>query len=280
MTDTQHDQATHDPAPHDPAPHDPATDEWRTYDEFAAGIDTYRLPNTDLAGTALTLTLDDGSTLSLTFDADTVTWTASGAIGSGGTDPYDAVAVRDDVVFVNLPLTSVEREAITVVYSTGTHRALVAHSVIGDEDVDGTPRVRQTFHAAVTDAGEPSGEVPAPSRDLIGKRNVYRYSPQHLYEHVYVSSQRYAWQCLEGVQRGHGDMDLSTVWKFADGLYLFCFREFRIAVASVWLHDLGYDLRTTGVFLGLNGAGESEHSRAGGHIYPLGSVSYPDAQPV
>ncbi|MES1170255.1 MAG: MoaF C-terminal domain-containing protein, partial [Leifsonia sp.] len=239
MTDTTHDQETI---------HDPATDEWRTYDEFAAGIDTYRLPNTDFAGTTIALTLDDGSAMTLAFGSDAVAWTASGA--AGGSDPYDAVAVRDDVVFVNLPLTSVEREAITVVYSTTTHRALVAHSVIGEEDVDGTPRVRQTFHAAVTDGGEPTGDAPGPSRDLIGKRNVYRYSPHHLYEHVYVSSQRYAWQCLEGVQRGHGDMDLSTVWKFADGLYLFCFREFRIAVASVWLHDLGYDLRTTGIFLG------------------------------
>lgn len=272
MTDLQH-----DPAPVDPAPLDPDTDEWRTYDEFAAGIDTYRLPNTALAGTTLALTLDDGTALTLAFDQDAVSWAWE---GTGGRDPYDAVAVRDDVVFVNLPLTSVEREAITVVYSTGTHRALVARSVIGEEDVEGTPRVRQTFHAAVTDGGQPTGDVPGPSRDLIGKRNIYRYSPEHLYEHVYVSSQRYAWQCLEGVQRGHGDMDLSTVWKFADGLYLFCFREFRIAVASVWLHDLGYDLRTTGIFLGLNGAGESEHSRAGGHIYPLGSVSYPDAQPV
>ena len=256
---------------------DPALDEWRTYDEFAAGIDTFRLPNTDLAGTALVLTLDDGSSLSLDFGAGTVDWSGLGAYG---TDPYDAVAVRDDVVFVNLPLDSREREALTVVYSTTTHRATVIRSRIAAEAVGGTPQVAQEFWAATTDGGAPTGEQPGPSRDLIGKRNVYRYSPYHLYEHVYVSSQRYAWQCLEGVQRGHGDMDLSTVWKFADGLYLFCFRESRIAVASVWLHDLGYQLMTTGIFLGLNGEGAAEHSRAGGHIYPLGSVSYPDAQPV
>lgn len=262
------------------SPGDPALDEWRTYDEFAAGIDTYRLPNTDLDGTSLRITLDDGTALALDFGAETVSWSATGGYEASGTDPYDAVAVREDVVFVNLPLTSREREALTIVYSTTTHRALAALSHISDEDVEGTPRVTQRFWAGVTDDGPPTGEAPAPSRDLIGKRNVYRYSPHHLYEHVYVSSQRYAWQCLEGVQRGHGDMDLSTVWKFADGLYLFCFREFRIAVASVWLHDLGYQLMTTGIFLGLNGAGESEHSRGGGHIYPLGSVSYPDVQPV
>ncbi|MBW1640350.1 MoaF C-terminal domain-containing protein [Microbacterium resistens] len=262
----------------------PDPDEWRTYDEFAAGIDTYRLPNTDLDGTALVLTLDDGQTLSLRFGPataeggeGTVAWEG---FGSAGTDPYDAVAVREDVVFVNLPLTSRAREAITVVYSTSTHRATVVRSRIAAEAVEGTPQVGQEFWSAVTDAGEPTGEIPGPSRDLIGKRNIYRYSPHHLYEHVYVSSQRYAWQCLEGVQRGHGDMDLSTVWKAGEGLYLFCFREFRIAVASVWLHDLGYQLMTTGIFLGLTGDGDAEHSRAGGHIYPLGSVSYPDAQPV
>lgn len=256
---------------------DPALDEWRTYDEFAAGIDTFRLPNTTLAGTALMLTLDDHTTLALRFDEDSVTWEG---LSSSGRDPYDAVRVRDDVVFVNIPFETREREALTVVFSTTTHRATVIRSRIAAEAVEGTPQVGQDFWAATTDAGPATGEVPGPSRDLIGKRNIYRYSPHHLYEHVYVSSQRYAWQCLEGVQRGHGDMDLSTVWKFADGLYLFCFREFRIAVASVWLHDLGYQLMTTGIFLGLNGDGESEHSRAGGHIYPLGAVAYPDAQPV
>lgn len=259
------------------AAHDPALDEWRTYDQFAAGIDTFRLPNITLGDTSLTLTLDDDTTLALRFDDDTVAWEG---FGTAGRDPYDAVAVRTDVRFVNIPLESREREAITVVYSTTTHRATVVRSRIAAEATAGTPQVGQEFWAAVTDAGPATGEVPGASRDLIGKRNLYRYSPFHLYEHVYVSSQRYAWQCLEGVQRGHGDMDLSTVWKFADGLYLFCFREFRIAVASVWLHDLGYQLMTTGVFLGLNGDGASEHSRGGGHIYPLGAVAYPDAQPI
>ncbi|XPP26947.1 MAG: MoaF C-terminal domain-containing protein [Leucobacter sp.] len=260
----------------------PEVDEWRTYDEFAAGIDTYRLPNVSLDGQSIELTLDDGSTIALDFGADTVTWQASGSIAAtaGTRDPYDAVAVREDVLFVNLPLTSREAEAVTLVWSTKTGRAIVTHSAISPEAVEGETQVKQTFFAATLGGVEATGEVPAASRDLIGMRNVYRYSPNHLYEHVYMSSERYAWQNLQGVQRGHGDMDLSTVWKLDEGLYLFCFREFRISVASVWLHDLGYKLMTTGIFLGLNGEGVSEHQRAGGHIYPLGTVKYPDAQPV
>ncbi|GAA1917693.1 molybdenum cofactor biosynthesis F family protein [Microbacterium aoyamense] len=261
---------------------DPALEEWRTYDEFAAGIDTYRLPNVSLDGQSIRIVLDDGSAIELAFAADSVTWSADGTIAtpSGTQDPYDAVHVRQGVFFVNLPLASRDRTALTLVFSTTTHRALAVLSTIASEAVEGVPQVGQVFWAGTLDGGEARGDTPAASRDLIGKRNVYRYSPNHLYEHVYLSSERYCWQCIEGVQRGHGDTDLSTVWKFDEGLYLFCFREFRIAVASVWLHDLGYPLRTTGIFLGLNGAGEAEHSRAGGHIYPLGSVSYPDAQPV
>ncbi|QZY51691.1 MoaF C-terminal domain-containing protein [Leucobacter tenebrionis] len=256
-------------------------DEWATYDEFAAGIDTYRLPNVSLEGRELSLTLDDGSSLSLAFGSDTARWSASGTIAEAdATDPYDAVQVRKDVFFLNLPLESRDREAVTVVWSERTGRAIVTHSHIDAERVEGEPQVKQDFHAATIDGADAIGDEPGESRDLIGMRNLYRYSPEHLYEHVYMSTERYAWQNLQGVQRGHGDMDLSTVWKLDDGLYLFCFREFRISVASVWLHDLGYNLMTTGIFLGINGDGESEHSRAGGHIYPLGTVKYPDAQPV
>lgn len=259
------------------------TEEWRTYDEFAAGIDTFRLPQADLTGTELTVHLDGGPTLQLTFTGPaTVSWTSVGVLATTGAaqDPCDAVAVRPDVTFVNLPLTSRERESVTLVFSTTTRRVLAVHSVIAEHAQAGTPQVSQTFWAGTLDGADPTGPMPGPSRDLIGRRNLYRYSPEHLYEHVYISSQRYAWQCLQGVQRGHGDMDLSTVWAFDDDLYLFCFREFKIAVASVWLHDLGPAMRTTGVFLGLTGAGEAEHSRAGGHVIPLGRVDYPDVQPV
>ena len=261
---------------------DAAGDEWKSYDDFAAGIDTYRKPNVSLGGTTLEVAFGQGSTLNLSFRDDaSVQWSASGEIvEAGSTDPYDAVESRPGVFFVNLPLTSREREAITVMFTRATNRAIVTHSVIAPERVEGTPQVGQAFWAGTTNEGPATGPEPAESRDLIGMRNVYRYSPNHLYEHMYVSTQRYAWQCLEGEQRGHGDMDLSTVWKLDDGLYLFCFREFRISVASVWLHDLGYGLNTTGIFLGISATGQSMHSRAGGYIYPLGTVRYPDAQPV
>jgi hypothetical protein len=259
-----------------------AAEQWRTYDDFAAGIDTYRLPDADLTGQRFSITLKDGPHLNLAFTSPTqVQWSGDERLAtSNSADPYEAVQVRPDVLFVNLPFTSREREQLTLVISPKSGRVAAVHSVIQPKAEAGVPQVAQSFWSGTLSGVEISREEPGPSRYLIGHRNVYRYSPNHLYEHVYLSSERYAWQCIQGAQRGHGDVDMSTVWKFEEGLYIFCFREFKIAVASVWLHDLGYQLRTTGNFLGINAAGESEHSRAGGHIYPMGSVRYPDVQPI
>lgn len=259
-------------------------DDWKTYDEFANGIDTYRLPQHDLTGQSLTVTSTGGPTVTYAFESPgTVSWTATGAgwDGASGTDPCDVVAVRDDVLFVNVAFGSRERETLTTFLDRGTGRALSVHCAIAAEATPGVPQVSQEFWPGTTDdVAEPTGEEPAPTRDLIGRRHLNRYSPDHLYEHTYINSGRYAWQCLQGVQRGHGDMDQATYWRFAEGLYLFAFREFRIPVASVWLFDVGIDLTTTGTFLGLNGEGQAEVSRAGGRIYPLGAIAYPDVTPA
>jgi hypothetical protein len=135
------------------------------------------------------------------------------------------------------------------------------------------------FTPGVLAGHEVRGEAPAPSRDLIGLRALYRYSPNHLYEHVYLSSERYAWQCLVGEQRGHGDVDLATTWSLGDDLYVFTFREFIIPVAATWLYDLTA-MRTTGTFVGLGADGTVKIAPGGAFITVLGRVSYPDEQPV
>ena len=126
---------------------------------------------------------------------------------------------------------------------------------------------------------DPAGAEPAPTRDLIGLRALYRYSPDHLYEHVYLSTERYAWQCLVGEQRGHGDVDLASTWKVADQLYVFTFREFAIPVAATWLYDWDAST-TTGTFVGIGSDGGIRVAPGGGLITALGRVQYPDEQPV
>ncbi|MBK5652612.1 MAG: molybdenum cofactor biosynthesis protein F, partial [Rhizobium sp.] len=142
--------------------------------------------------------------------------------------------------------------------------------------------VRQDYTPGIV--GDPAvpatGIEPAPTRDLIGLTAHYEYSPQHVYEHVYLSSQRYAWQNIVGVQRGHGDVDLATTYKFDHNQYVFGFREFIIPVASIFFYNWD-DMRSTGKFLGVTSQGTIENKPAGAFIAMKSRTSYDDSkQPV
>jgi hypothetical protein len=252
--------------------------DWKTYEELAYGIDTNRLPATDaLAGADLPIRLNDGSTLHLRFeDGERLSWSETdGATRRTGVDAYDAVAVDNSTYFVDFWPRQAERDAYTVVVDTSTGRALTVLSTVAPEPVEGRPRVGQLFRIGAVGDAPPSGFEPRETRDLIGKRILNDYSPNHLYEHIYVNSNRYCWQCLAGVQKGHGDCDLASYYKFDEGRYLFTFREFRIPVASVFFFNMD-TMRSTGKFLGIEGDGHINNSYAGAHISVLSTTTYPD----
>ncbi|MFJ4656995.1 molybdenum cofactor biosynthesis F family protein [Nocardia sp. NPDC088792] len=251
--------------------------EWKALDDFAAGIDTNRLPATDgLIGQRWLLERSGGAPTDLRFrTADRVDWTSGSA---SGTDWYEAVEVADGVYFLARTFADRPRVSEVTAVHLPTARTITVVSTIAAEPTPGVPRVSQEFFPGTIDiggVGRPSGEVPGPTRDLIGWRAVYRYSPNHLYEHVYLSSERYCWQCLIGEQRGHGDVDLATTWKLAPNLYIFTFREFLIPVAATWLYNLDA-MRSTGRFFGLADDGAVRNAPGGAHITALGRVQYPD----
>lgn len=266
---------THNPTP---VSGEPVPDGWKSADEFAAGIDGNRLPAGEtLAGTRLTLRLADGELVLDLGERGELRLTRPGRAPSVGW--YELVEARPDAHFLTVTDEQDRLWSAVVMTSTATGRALVVESRIAPEPTPGRPRVSQTFAVADVAGRAATGEVPGPTRDLIGWRALYRYSPHHLYEHVYLSSERYAWQCLAGEQRGHGDVDLATTYKLADGLYVFTFREFVIPVAATWLYDLDA-MRTTGTFFGLAADGTVLRAPGGAQITDLGRVAYPDEVPV
>jgi hypothetical protein len=256
-----------------------APPDWKALDDFAAGIDGNRLPRSDvLAGTSLVVGEQGRSPLHLEFrGTDEVSWRRED--GSSGTDWYEVVEVRPDVHYLTITDSAAPLRATVLIVHRGTGRTLTITSTIAEEPTPGQPRVSQLFRPGVIEGEVFTGDPPAPSRDLIGLRALYRYSPNHLYEHVYLSSERYAWQCLVGEQRGHGDVDLATTWKLDDNMYVFTFREFLIPVAATWLYDMEA-LRTTGTFVGLGADDTVRVAPGGAHMTLLGRVTYPDDQPV
>lgn len=253
--------------------------DWKTYDEFAYGIDTNRLPATEaLAGSSHKISFEDGRTLELGFAKGEVKWSDG---KEGGTDKVEAIEVAPKTYFVEIVFAGRPKEAETLILNIETRRVLSIYSLVRDaKDAVGEPQVSQIFRPGIIEGGAASGPVPHESRDLIGLRAHFTYSPNHVYEHTYLSSQRYAWQCLVGVQRGHGDVDLTTTYKFDENLYIFTFREFKIAVASTFLYNFN-DMRSTGKFLGITGDGRIQNSPAGAFIRKASMTYYlPGQEPV
>lgn len=254
---------------------------WKTYDEFAAGIATNRLPpSISLDGWSETIRFKDGRTLSLRIAGRRVSWTDE---AGSGDDPCEVVEVAPDTYFIELLFAERSNQAETLVVNRRTRRVLSIYSIVRTkEEAVGEPQVAQIFRPGVL--GDPNvppiGMEPAETRDLIGMRAHFTYSPNHVYEHTYLSSQRYCWQCLVGVQRGHGDVDMTTTYKFDENQYVFTFREFKIAVASTFFYNFN-DMRSTGKFLGITGDGRIENNPAGAFIRKASMTYYlPGQEPV
>lgn len=251
---------------------------WKNYDDFALGIATNRLPpSAGLDGRELSLEIG-ARRLSLTVSGNTHAWQE----GEGrGTDWCEVIEVAPRVFFLDRTVDARPDQAETLILSLVSGRALSILSEVRPEGTfPGEPRVAQVFQPGGIAGLALSGPEPAPTRDLIGLRAHYTYSPNHVYEHTYLSSERYCWQNLVGVQRGHGDVDMASTWKFDEGQYVFAFREFKIPVASTFFYNFA-TLRSTGKFLGLDGGGKVLNSPAGAQIRKVSMTYYlPGEDPV
>lgn len=248
--------------------------EWKNYDDFAAGIATNRAPSSaKLSGESFEIRLNTGRQFILAFQTAQTVQVSEGRHTE--LNWCDVVEVAPDTFFIDMTFAAKPDFAETLILNVKTRRVLSIVAEVRNEGThSGEPRVAQTYQPGVILGGGVSGMEPAPTRDLIGLTAHYTYSPNHVYEHIYLSAQRYAWQCLKGVQRGHGDVDLATTFKFADGQYVFGFREFIIPVASLFFYNW-QDMRSTGKFLGVTGEGKIMNSPAGAFISKNSTTTYP-----
>jgi hypothetical protein len=252
---------------------------WKSLDDIAAGIDANRLPRTDkLTGTGLVVIEQGRAPLRLEFrTGNRVSWRRDDV--AEGTDWYEAVESRADVHYLTITDATRPMRACVLIVNRTTGRTLTVTSIIADRPIPGRPRVSQHIRPGVIDGVVFTGDPPAPTRALIGLRMFHQYSPDHLYEHTYLSSQRYAWQCLVGPQRGHAHVDLASTWRLADDLYVFTTREFLNPIGTTWLYDLQAN-RSTGTLIGLRANGTVMVVPGGAFITPLDRITYPEHQPV
>jgi hypothetical protein len=98
----------------------------------------------------------------------------------------------------------------------------------------------------------PDAALPQPTRDLLGKRVEYIYSPHERYEHIYLNDGSYTWRCIEGSERGLGDTDACHYYAIDTDLYLFIWREKIIPTLGIVMVDLRA-MKTTGKIMGYEG---------------------------
>jgi hypothetical protein len=271
---------------------------WISVGELAEafGPDNYTpRPTGDLAGSAQTLYFDDGRVVEHRFLSDSMlTWRVSGgpADGTAGEAEYRALEVRDGIYFVDFVAHEAPPTAISLVLDLTQRIATALVARLPD-----TPDVGCSLLARVA-AGEEPTAVSAdfssaaigmpftpvtarhePTRDLIGRRVEYTYSPSERYEHIYLNEHFYTWHCLLGSEKGLADTDRCHYFKLADRLYLFVWREKIVPTLGVVVADF-VAMRTMGKIFGHGQAGQPAHigPPEAGHAQPMPAGGGSDAR--
>jgi hypothetical protein len=245
------------------------------YEDYASKMAVHRLPpSAALLNQKLTVTLESGTVLELEFvDRNRVLWRSE---GQQATDWCEVVEVAPRTYFIDMTFAHQPRQSLTLIASLPTRRVLAIRTTMREGDVGREPRAVQDFSPGVLvdPGGPPTGAKPAPTRDLIGLRGLYDYGPEHCFEHIYLNSERYAWQCIIGPLRGQGDVDFATVYKFGDNQYVFAFREFGLPVSTVFFYNWD-QMRSTGKFFAVGEDGAIANTPAGAIIHKLSMAFYP-----
>jgi NAD(P)-dependent dehydrogenase (short-subunit alcohol dehydrogenase family) len=248
----------------------------------ASGLSVNRQPSTDrLRGQKLEIALETGEDVALEFLADgALRWNKlpGHALDESGTCAVDVVEAAPDVLLIVAMLPPQGRETMAIVLDLASHHALFIGSRLAEASrpFERKTRVSQRFTRG-TLRGSPSSptSAPMPTRDLIGTRAIYRYSADTVYEHIYLNSGWYSYQCLKGLRRGDCGTDETSYWKMRDGVYVVIWREVLIALAAVFVYDMAAR-RSTGCAWGTpGGLAEPRHILTGALFEKLHDAGYP-----
>jgi NAD(P)-dependent dehydrogenase (short-subunit alcohol dehydrogenase family) len=249
----------------------------------ASGLSVNRQPGTDrLRGRSFEITLETDEAVVLEFLADgSLQWRGlpGHALDKSGSCAVDVVEAAPDVLLITAMLPPRGRETMALVLDLTSHHALFVGSALAEDSrpFERKTRVSQRFTRGML-RGSPnlSGVAPPmPTRDLIGTRALYRYSETTVYEHIYLNTGWYSYQCLKGLRRGDCGTDETSYWKIRDGVYVVTWREILIDLAAVFVYDMEA-CRSTGCAWGTpGGLAEPRHILTGALFEKLPDAGYP-----
>ncbi|MXS18828.1 molybdenum cofactor biosynthesis F family protein [Pseudomonas oryzihabitans] len=229
-----------------------STSDWITVGALADGFapEGFVLPaNAALQGRHLTLHFANGWRIEHRFTAERLEWHLE---NGGGEASYRATTLRPEVFLVDFIkrendqdwsvtlVLDLPNQAFTAVLGrlptlAATREGLYARALAG-QSLTGVEV--EILHGSLDRPWQDGACPHAPTRELVGLRNLYRYSPTEGYEHIYLNENFYTWQCLQGVEGGLTDTDRCHYYRIAEHLYLFVWREKIVPTLGVLLIDL------------------------------------------
>jgi hypothetical protein len=253
---------------------DPAT--WLPLDGLAPGFDAYRAaPSAELTGDELAVRQADGTPARYRFDEAGVFW----GVGERGAAPVlrhsrcEVVRVADGLYAVQVLAEPDDGSTHTLFLDRSTGRTLAVTTAFAEPGA--RPWCTQRFAPGELVGAEIGGAAAEPAGDLIGRRVLWRYSPEHAYEHTYLSGHWYAWQCLSGPERGLADTDACSTYRLRPGCFVFAWREKVVPCAAVTVAD-HVNMRSHGMLFGRGTDGRTTQFTFGAHGRLLSVVTYPD----
>jgi phenolic acid decarboxylase len=222
--------------------------EWPTIEQLAQGYDEYLMPQSSaLTGRQFVFEFANGWRIDHKFVDATLLQThlveAGTHSGMRTEHTYRAFEVRPGIFFLTFFKEEFEEQVAMVL---DTVRGRVLNAISGFKDIEGKKRTTTMFVQAVL-AGFESPPPFEASKELVGKRVLYRYSPRDWYEHIYLNGSTFAWHCLSGVEQGLADTEQLSVYKVDEGCYVLTWSERVMPVESFIVTDLR-ELRSTGSF--------------------------------
>lgn len=245
----------------------PLAEQFDNHDEFCPEA------TAALVGRSLSLDFGDGVVVDLTFDdASTLSWRSSRPLLWGEAseaDRYEAVVLREGVHAITLARLDRNTSALAIL-DEPARRVLVNLTTFLQHD-GGMREVTSTFQAGI---GRPLADPFERTEELIGKRVAHRYSTSHVFEHIYLNPNTYAFQGLAGPEAGVTEIDPADYWKLGPELYLLSWHERSQPFNGAVVVDLA-ERRATGRLVGWDAIGSRTlQVRTGSRITVLSETRY------
>jgi hypothetical protein len=232
----------------------------------------------ELVGKTLSFELDNGQRHSLKFiTVDKLLWSGSER-DLACEERYEAQKAADGLFLIAFQHHDDDFSSTSVIADLQGGGIVFVRSVVGEVSPLQTgvePSVSQTVVPGLISGHGHAGTKIGQTADLFGRRAMWIYSEDDVYEHIYLNADWYAWHCLKGEEYPKADIDPCKTFKLRDDIYLLTFSEKVMVMAAAMVLNFEM-LRSFCAAIGKDpSTGELTHFAFGAHGKILSQTDYP-----